>query len=337
MGVKNEIVEHCRLLCISQAFASLPEKILSSPHVDLWKQWKVKFNKQYDTSVEEIKRFNIWSEMLEKIKDHNIAYDLGLKTYDVGLNAFSDLTPLEFSASRKGYKQKSFSPISAETVETIEGGAPNSQDWRTQGFVTPIKDQGQCGSCWSFSSTGSLEGQHFNSTGKLISLSEQQLVDCDSTCYGCNGGLVDNAFDWWIRHGGAVLESDYPYKARDQRCQNSGKQVAATLRSYSNVAKGSESSLKQAAGVVGPVSVAIDASHYSFQSYRSGVYYEPRCSSYRLDHAVLVVGYGTSGSSDYWIVKNSWGTSWGNQGYIWMARNRNNNCGIATEALYPIV
>jgi len=326
------------LLCVSQlALASLPEKILSSPLAEQWKAWKVKFNKQYDSSVEEINRFNIWSETVEKIKDHNIAYDLGLKTYDCGLNEFSDLTGVEFASTRKGYLASADSSVTLETVETNEGGAPDSQDWRKHGYVTPVKNQGQCGSCWSFSSTGSLEGQHFNSTGKLVSLSEQQLVDCDSTCYGCNGGRVDSAFDWWIRHGGAVLESDYPYTARDGSCKNSGKRVAATLRKYHNVAKGSESGLKQSSGTVGPVSVAIDASHYSFQNYRSGVYYEPRCSSYRLDHAVLVVGYGSSAGSDYWIVKNSWGRSWGQQGYIWMARNRNNNCGIATDALYPIV
>ncbi|XP_069172629.1 digestive cysteine proteinase 1-like isoform X2 [Procambarus clarkii] len=187
--------------------------------------------------------------------------------------------------------------------------------------------------------TGALEGRHFRKTGKLVSLSEQQLVDCSGGTYknlGCRGGLMTYAFNY-IKATGADSGASYPYVAVQGTCKFSVKNIAATLTGYVSVTSKSESALKTAAGTIGPISVAIDASHSSFQFYKSGVYYEPACSSTSLNHGVLVVGYGTSPAGDYWIVKNSWGPGWGEAGYIKMARNKNNNCGIATLASYPIV
>jgi len=211
-------------------------------------------------------------------------------------------------------------------------------DWVSKGAVTGIKNQGQCGSCWSFSTTGSVEGVHFLSTGKLVSLSEQNLVDCSTSegNDGCNGGLMDYAFQYIIKNHGIDTEASYTYSATGPNaCRFKAADVGATISSYRDVASGNEADLATAVDKQ-PVSVAIDASHTSFQLYSSGVYYEPACSSSQLDHGVLAVGYGTDGSSDFWYVKNSWGTSWGQSGYIWMSRNRNNNCGIATAASYPI-
>jgi cathepsin L len=146
---------------------------------------------------------------------------------------------------------------------------------------------------------------------------------------------MDNAFKYIIANNGIDTEASYPYTAQDGSCHYSASNIGATLSSYQDIPQGSESSLTNAIGTVGPVSVAIDASHSSFQFYRSGVYYEPACSTTELDHGVLAVGYGSS-TADYYIVKNSWGTTWGMQGYILMSRNRNNNCGIATSASYPV-
>jgi len=217
---------------------------------------------------------------------------------------------------------------------------PESIDWRTKGLVTAVKDQGQCGSCWAFSAIGSLEGQHMRSTGTLTSLSEQNLVDCArlDVSHGCEGGLMDDAFTYIKNNNGIDTEASYPYHARDQKCMFKTSNVGATDTGYTDIPEGDEEALKKAVATVGPIAVAIDAGHSSFQMYQAGVYDEPECSTTDLDHGVLVVGYGTDPEGgDYWIVKNSWGTRWGSEGYILMSRNKDNQCGIATAASYPLV
>jgi cathepsin L len=325
-----------QFLVVLTVAVALSELAASHPLLNSWLAWKEKYNKGYGNTVEERTRMNIWLENVEYVMKHNLEHSMGLHSFTVEMNHLADLTNEEYVASFLGNKKTVFpGPISVGNENL--GAAPDSQDWRPKGYVTPIKDQGQCGSCWAFSATGALEGQHFASTGDLISLSEQQLVDCDGRCNGCGGGNSELAFKYWIKTGGAVLEADYPYTGSDDTCQG-GMAPAATLTDYKGLPYGDEDQLKESAGTIGPISVAIDASKLSFQLYSGGVYYEDRCSSYFLDHAVLVVGYGTDANGDeYWIVKNSWGTSWGENGYINMARNRRNNCGIASDAAYPIV
>ncbi|XP_044231460.1 procathepsin L-like [Thunnus albacares] len=228
----------------------------------------------------------------------------------------------------------------SDFIKLPEGAdLPDFVDWRDKGYVTEVKNQKNCGSCWAFSATGSLEGQIFNKTGKLVSLSEQQLVDCsrDYGNMGCSGGWMHDAFRYIKENGGLDTEDSYPYEAKDGKCRYDPAKIGANCTGYVNVKSNDEDALRDAVATIGPVSVAIDASQTSFQLYKSGVYDEPHCQSSALNHAVLAVGYGTENGLDYWLVKNSWGLEWGDKGYIKMSRNKQNQCGMGSYAIYPQV
>ncbi|XP_002732425.1 cathepsin L-like peptidase [Saccoglossus kowalevskii] len=305
-----------------------------------WESWKRTYGKEY-TQKEEALRHMIWNVNLKMIQMHNEKYMSGKSTYTQNMNQFGDLTNEEYRELMCGYKKSNKTVISKPSTFLLPSNyrAPASIDWRTQGYVTDVKDQGACGSCWAFSSTGSLEGQTFKKTGKLVPLSEQQLVDCsgDYGNMGCGGGWMDQAFSY-IKDKGEESEDGYPYTGTDDTCVYDASKVVATDTGYTDIPEMDENALQQAVATVGPISVAIDATHSSFQFYESGVYDEPECSQTNLDHAVLAVGYGTSEEGlDYWIVKNSWSTGWGMQGYIEMSRNKDNQCGIASKASYPVV
>jgi len=277
-------------------------------------------------------RFTIFKKAMDFVEQNNAKG----KSYTVAINKFADLTSAEFSQYYLGVNMPSQVPV-AQPKTSANPSLPASFDWRTKGAVTGVKDQGQCGSCWAFSTTGSVEGCHQLATNNLVSLSEQNLVDCSGQQgnEGCNGGLMTSAMDYIIATGGIDTEKSYPYTAEDGTCVYNAANSGATLKSYVNVNSGDENDLQNKV-YTGPTSVAIDASHPSFQMYSSGVYNEPDCSSTSLDHGVLAIGWGTSNGQAYWIVKNSWGTTWGIEGYIWMARNDNNMCGIATMATLPV-
>ena len=293
------------------------------------------YGKEYASELEELKRHVIWQANKKFIDEHNALADTF--GFTVGLNSFADLDPAEFAKIYNGYRQPAQRDNSTKVRVPLNTQLPTTVDWRTKGVVTPIKNQGQCGSCWAFSATGSLEGQHALITKKLVSLSEQNLVDCSGSYgnEGCNGGLMDNAFKYIAANKGIDTEASYPYQAEDERCRFNPANVGADDSSFTDISHDDENALQEAVANVGPISVAIDASHQSFQMYRSGVYNEPACSQTALDHGVLAIGYGVDGGTDYWLVKNSWGTDWGMKGYIYMSRNRDNQCGIATEASYP--
>jgi len=290
----------------------------------------VAFVKQYNkvyTSDELYTRFQNFVDNKKIIDEHNAK---GL-AWEMGVNAFADLTNKEFVDMYLGYIPRDNQYLREQNLHVAPKGQvlADELDWRTKGAVTPIKDQGQCGSCWAFSTTGSVEGANQIKTGQLTSLSEQQLVDCagSSGNQGCNGGLMDDAFEYIIKNNGIGSEASYAYTGRDGTC----KKVAsvATVSKYTDVKKNDETDLMSAANIE-PVSVAVDAA--SWQFYRKGVM-TGLCGK-QLDHGVLLIGYGTEAPNDYWLVKNSWGTVWGEKGTIRLVRGKN-ECGIAEAASYP--
>ncbi|XP_069685412.1 cathepsin L-like peptidase [Periplaneta americana] len=311
-----------------------------------WEAFKIKYGKTY-CPREEMFRMNIFLSNVEKIKKHNEEHARGLHNYTLGINRFADMLLEEVTREMNGLlRMQPDHPQHSRNVATFIPPAnvqlPDSIDWREKGAVTPVKDQGHCGSCWAFSAIGTLEGQHFRKTGKLISLSEQDLVDCCGLygTEGCKGGHATLAFDCIKGYNGIDTEDSYPYEAKDGTCRFNPNNVAATDVGYVTIKPRSESHLQAAVATVGPVAVSIFSDLHDFSLYKGGVFYNPGCVGDRPSHhAVTVIGYGTDKSSgeDYWLVKNSWGEEWGEGGYIRIARNRDNHCGIATRPVYPLV
>ena len=227
----------------------------------------------------------------------------------------------------------SFSTLTALPADTT---STTSTDWRSKGMVTQVKNEETCNSSWAFGITGLVEGYHALNTGSLLSLSEQQMIDCDAGGNSCTANADPVAIiNAMILQNGLETEVSYPYTATQVTCRYNPAHVAATILAVGLLPAGDEESLKAYVAKKGPVLAFIDACHSSFTNYTSGIYYEPACSSTSPTRAVLIVGYDTNTDGDYWIVKASLGTSWGVNGYIYMSRNRSNNCGIASYALYP--
>jgi len=246
-------------------------------------------------------------------------------TSTVGINQFADVTAAEFKQSLGAIKGTQDNSSEVNTVYLDEENLAASVDWRAKGAVTGVKNQGQCGSCWAFSTIGSLEGHHQIASGKLVSLSEQQLVDCSTVNQGCNGGWMDKALSYTIKNP-VESEKDYPYVAVGQKCKYVKSKGIVSAKTVYNVAKNNNAQLK-AAVAKGPVTVAIEADQTVYQSYTGGIISSSSCGT-STDHGVLVVGYGEG----YWIVKNSWGPSWGEKGFVRIADKAGAGvCGINTD------
>ncbi|XP_069505840.1 cathepsin K [Ambystoma mexicanum] len=321
------------LLLPTVASGLFPEESLDSH----WELWKKTYRKGYNSQVDELLRRLIWEKNLKYINTHNLEFSLGEHSYELAMNHLGDMTREEVVKKMTGLRvPRRRGPFNnTDLFLDDEDRVPDSIDYRKKGYVTPVRNQGPCGSCWAFSSVGALEGQLKRTTGKLLQLSPQNLVDCVKENDGCGGGYMTNAFAYVRDNKGIDSEDTYPYIGQDDDCRYSLPGKAAKCKGFKEIPVGNEKALKKAVARVGPVSVGIDASLSSFQFYSKGVYYDPECNGTNIDHAVLAVGYGMQKGAKHWIIKNSWGEDWGNKGYILMARNKQNACGIANLASYP--
>jgi C1A family cysteine protease len=323
-----------------------------------FKSWVDFHGKNYESHDEKMQRLQIWLDNDERIQKHNNQQPP--PSFQLGHNAYSDMTEQEFAAYFK------MTPYNAEVAkEKIEAHIEHSDfveqqrralleqdpvtlpdyvNWVQMGGVTEVKNQGACGACWAFSTTGALEGAKFVKTGELVSLSEQNLLDCDHTDLGCNGGLMDNAFKFDEKSGGLCSEADYPYQAKQNRaCFTNCTDVPGTIvKTFIDVPPGNEKALLSAVAMQ-PISVAIQGSQFVFQFYKSGVLTSDTCGEHgQIDHGVLAVGYGTDLETNepYFLVKNSWGPTWGQEGFVKIGRNSKNEfgiCAILKMASFPVV
>lgn len=273
-------------------------------------------HRSYGTKEEYEYRLSVFTEVYKDI----LAHDAQTEGFTKAINKFSDLSAYEYK-QMLGYKQSLGTDTKVTSFARLDTSSlPASVDWNAKGAVTPIKDQGQCGSCWAFSTTGAIEGINQITTGKLVSLSEQQLVDCSKSYgnAGCNGGLQYQAMQYNEDYS-LETEAEYPYTGRGGSCSYQKSEGVVKTTSYARVMPESPTQLAAAAAKQ-PISVSIEADQTVFQSYTSGIISSSKCGT-SLDHAVLVVGYGTDAGKDYWLLKNSWGTTWGEKGFFRLARD----------------
>ena len=304
---------------------------------DEFAAFKATFSKVYESKTEEMMRRAIFEKNYHRINEWNID---PAHTHTVGIGMFSDQHESEIG-SRVMQKTVTSTLETCDAQEVnINEDVPEVHNWQQLGAVTPVKDQGHCGSCWAFSTTGAIEGAWNLSGHELVSLSEQQLVDCSFRYgdFGCKGGLPDNGFHY-VMDMEICSEEDYQYTGERGTCSTDMCDSVVSLTGCVDVASGDQVGLKHAVAQQ-PVSIAIQADQFVFQHYTSGVITDDSCGT-ELDHAVLIVGYGTEDDIDYWLVKNSWGESWGDEGYVKILRTDSEDdvgiCGVAAQASYPIV
>jgi cathepsin F len=293
-----------------------------------FQEFIVTHNKKYTTIEEFMERFKIFQTNYNKI-DRKQIYPGQKPSFNLGITKFFDMSPQEFRNTYLNLKISTKNVIQAKSSFqlTLLEDVAESYDWRDHGAVGPVKDQGECGSCWSFSSVANLEGLNFIKNKKFQQFSEQQLVDCDKVDQGCNGGLMENAFEYIKNAGGIELSKDYPYRGKDGRCNFAKTKVALKVKGYHFAPSEDEEDIKKMLYTTGPLAVALNAD--LLQYYNGGIldYDDNDCDPEGINHAVTMVGYGSKDGKNYWIVKNSWADNWGEQGYFRIARGKG-TCGI---------
>jgi len=332
--MKTIILATIAALAMGGIFLSQGEpRMLSNPIDAAWTNWKMQYGKSYGTSTEEAYRKTVFADNYNLVQESNANPE---NTFTLKLNAFGDLTGPEFKSQYTGFKKSGLRTPKRVEYTGVKGIDANV-DWRQSGGVNAVKNQGQCGSCWAFSAVCSMEFADFQSGGTLNQLAEQELVDCDTTDSGCNGGLMDYAFEYAESHGIHTSQGYGSYQARRGSCKSSyATGHVFTPSSHRDVAQYSQD------GLVGAlknrvVSVAVEADRSAWQFYNSGVLNSRSCGT-QLDHGVAAVGVNTEASQPYYIVRNSWGSGWGESGYIRLAANGDGAgiCGVQSQPSYPI-
>jgi len=348
------------LLLATAASASVRGSVvlehLEEAQVAEFQSWALLHGKEYEGPREAVDRYLVWKQNDERIQEHNS--QIPAPKYTLGHNEYSDMTQDEFHQQFSLGKYSNGAPTNnlpkfdldeeaADMRRLLQEDSlqlPDFVNWIAVGGVTPVKNQGACGSCWAFSTTGALEGAKFVKTGELVALSEQNLLDCDHKDLGCNGGLMDNAFKFDEKEGGLCSEADYPYQAKQgPKCLTNCTDVpGSVVKTFVDVPPGNVKALLSAIALQ-PVSIAVQANQFAFQFYKNGVIDDDTCGKHGdIDHGVLAVGYATDleTQTPYWLVKNSWGPTWGDTGYLKMSRNSTNEfgmCAILKMASFPIV
>lgn len=284
----------------------------------------------------------IFKENVETVRHHNSLFDLGESTFRMSINQFADMTFEEFSTANEPTivlpDNVPFHPAFFERDYNVE--IPSSFDWRDLGIVSKVKDQKSCGSCYAMAALDAIESQILIKSGKDVSLSVQEVVDCagEFETWGCSGGLSHRVIDYVKSNSGISSSRSYPYQEKRNACESSRyPKILISLNGFGILGDIDEEMLKIAVVQIGPIAVSIDIDHESFMRYSGGIYKEPNCSQTYSNHATIVVGFGNENNEDYWILKNSFGEKWGEKGYMRIARNFENHCAIASQPFYPII
>ena len=311
------------IFALFQSSISVPLS-LNSTYMIRYNDFLETYNKDFSQETFEVFKQN--AMLIDSFNEKN-------ESYTMEINQFADTDKIEYDSNMKFETKGMYYEFEDQII-------PEQVDWREHNAVTHVKDQGHCGGCWAFSTTGSVEGIVAIETGKLLNISEQQLIDCSGPQgnHGCEGGIMEHGFQYIIDNGGICSEEDYPYQGVDNQCQDC--ETIVDIKKYGDIYPKNEKVLKRAVAQQ-PVSVAIQANISSFRFYKEGIYSDYNCGD-QLDHGVLVVGYGTDEvqNMDYWLVKNSWGKLWGEEGYIRILRNindKNGLCGIAMQPTIPLL
>ncbi|XP_064543542.1 procathepsin L [Drosophila montana] len=329
---------------LQQRVSNIASRLPSPPvlsNVQNFGDFLAQSGKSYLSAADRQLREGIFSARKTLVDAKNAAFKSGASTYELAVNAFADLTNAEFLKQLTGLRKSSSGDANAHRISpklATNVPLPDSFDWREKGGVTPVKFQGECGSCWSFAATGAIEGHVFRKTGKLPNLSEQNLVDCGKVelgLAGCDGGFQEYAFNFITEQNGIAVGEKYPYLDKKDTCKYTNAISGAQITGFAAIPPKDEQAMKTVVATQGPLACSVNGLE-SLLLYKRGIYADEECNNGEVNHSILVVGYGTEDGQDYWIVKNSWDKAWGEDGYFRLPRGKN-FCGIATECSYPVV